>query len=127
MRQRVLRTPERGSYTADRCGAITVQPTVVGGEIGQMWKPLGGSASAIRDVRQFVAFEEPGYAKVAMNFFVEPADRGSRLTTETCVMTTDAISRRRFALYWRVIYPGSALIRRSWLRAAKRRAEGAPG
>jgi hypothetical protein len=100
---------------------------VVGSEIGQMWKPLGGSAPTIRDARQFVAFEEPGYAKVAMNFFVEPADRGTRLTTETRIMTTDAVSRRRFALYWRVIYPGSALIRRSWLRAAKRRAEGAPG
>jgi hypothetical protein len=100
---------------------------VVGGEVGQMWKPLGGSAPAIRDARQFVAFEEPGYAKVAMNFFVEPADGGTRLTTETRVMTTDAVSRRRFALYWRVIYPGSALIRRSWLRAARRRAEGPPG
>ena len=98
---------------------------MVGGEIGQMWKPLGGSAPTIRDTRQFVAFEEPGYAKVAMNFFVEPADRGTWLTSETRVMTTDAISRRRFALYWRVIYPGSAYIRRSWLRAAKRRAEGA--
>ena len=100
---------------------------VVGGEISQMWKPLGGSAPTIRDARQFVAFEEPGYAKVAMNFFVEPAEGGTQLTTETRIMTTDAVSRRRFALYWRVIYPGSALIRRSWLRAAKRRAEGAPG
>ena len=29
----------------------------------------------------------------------------------------------RFALYWRVIYPGSALIRRMWLRALRLRAE----
>jgi len=33
---------------------------VVGGEIGQMCKPFGSSAPAIRDARQFVAFEEPG-------------------------------------------------------------------
>jgi hypothetical protein len=100
---------------------------VVCGVIGQMWKPLGGSAPASRDARRFVAFEEPGYAKVAMNFFVEPADRGTRLTTETRVMTTDAVSRRGFGWYWRAIYLGSALIRRRWLRAAKRRAEKVPG
>jgi hypothetical protein len=36
---------------------------------------------------------------------------------------TDASTRRPFALDWRVIYPGSALIRRMWLRAIARRAE----
>ena len=30
---------------------------------------------------------------------------------------------RGFAAYWRVIYPGSALIRRMWQRAIKQRAE----
>jgi hypothetical protein len=47
----------------------------------------------------------------------------TRLTTETRVYATDASSRRRFAGYWRVIYPGSALIRRMWLRAVRERAE----
>ena len=37
-------------------------------------------------------------------------DRDSRLCQRP-------IKRRRFAGYWRVIYPGSALIRRMWLRA----------
>jgi hypothetical protein len=45
------------------------------------------------------------------------------LTTETRVYATDASSRRRFARYWRVIYPGSSLIRRMWLRAVEKRAE----
>jgi hypothetical protein len=45
------------------------------------------------------------------------------LTTETRVYATDASTRRRFALYWRVIYPGSALIRRMWLRAIAHRAQ----
>jgi len=35
--------------------------------------------------------------------------------------------RMRFAAYWRVIYPGSALIRVMWLRAIKQRAEAASG
>jgi hypothetical protein len=47
------------------------------------------------------------------------------LTTETRIYATDASSRRAFARYWRVIYPGSSLIRRMWLRAIKKRAEAA--
>jgi len=45
------------------------------------------------------------------------------LTTETRIYATDASSRRAFARYWRVIYPGSSLIRRMWLRAIKKTAE----
>jgi hypothetical protein len=31
-----------------------------------------------------------------------------------------------FGAYWRVIYPGSSLIRYMWLRAIKKRAEAQP-
>jgi hypothetical protein len=48
---------------------------------------------------------------------------GAELRTETRVLATDAASRQRFGRYWRLIRPGSALIRRTWLGAAKRRAE----
>ncbi len=47
------------------------------------------------------------------------------LTTETRVYATGAPSRRRFARYWRVIYPGSSLIRIMWLRAIEKRATSA--
>jgi len=40
---------------------------------------------------------------------------------ERRVCANDASSRRKFALYWRVIDPGSAIIRRMWLRAIERR------
>jgi len=40
----------------------------------------------------------------------------------TRVFASGPAARRRFAAYWRVIYPGSALIRRMWLRAIERRA-----
>jgi hypothetical protein len=63
----------------------------------------------------------PGFALAAMNFAVEPAGSGSRLTTETRVFANSATARRRFAVYWRLIYPGSALLRRSWLRAIQKR------
>jgi hypothetical protein len=46
-----------------------------------------------------------------------------RLCTETRVHVPDAVSRRRFVRYWRVVRPFSGLIRMSILRAAKRRAE----
>jgi hypothetical protein len=58
-----------------------------------------------------------------MNFAVRPEGDGSRLSTETRVYANTDEARRRFAVYWRVILPGSDIIRRSWLRAIKRRAE----
>ena len=65
----------------------------------------------------------PGFAVAAMNFRVTPDGAGgSVVSTETRVFASDASARRRFAAYWRVIYPGSAIIRRMWLRAIERRA-----
>ena len=67
----------------------------------------------------------PGFAIAAMNFRVVPnASGGSTVSTETRVLGTSPDAQRAFARYWRVIYPGSALIRRMWLRAIKRRAAG---
>lgn len=65
----------------------------------------------------------PGYAIAAMNFLVTPSSSGgSTVSTETRVFANSEAARQSFARYWRVIYPGSALIRRMWLRAIKRRA-----
>jgi hypothetical protein len=71
----------------------------------------------------FAAFSEPGYCKVAMNFRVTPQEAGFvRLTTETRILAVGSAASRQFAAYWRMIYPGSALIRRMWLDAIHRRA-----
>ena len=56
----------------------------------------------------------------AMNFLV--AGDGI-LSTETRVHAKNASARRRFALYWFAIRPGSGFIRRMWLRAIRTRAE----
>ena len=65
----------------------------------------------------------PGYALAAMNFLVKPdGPNASIVSTETRVFANDPQTRRRFARYWRLIYPGSALIRRMWLRAIRKRA-----
>jgi hypothetical protein len=65
----------------------------------------------------------PGFILAAMNFVVaaDGPDR-SFVSTETRVYANSLSARRRFAVYWRVIYPGSAIIRRMWLRAIERRA-----
>lgn len=63
------------------------------------------------------------YAKAPMNFLVEEIEAGNcRVRTETRVFATDAAARRRFATYWRLIYPGSSVIRHMWLRAIRMRA-----
>lgn len=83
-----------------------------------------GATIGERTPAAFKELERPGFAKAAMNFRVEVDSAcGSILSTETRVFATDEASKRRFAAYWRVIYPGSALIRRMWLRAIVRRAE----
>jgi hypothetical protein len=65
----------------------------------------------------------PGFALATMNFLVAADGPGrSSVSTETRVFANSPSARRRFAAYWRVIYPGSAIIRRMWLRAIERRA-----
>jgi len=70
--------------------------------------------------------ERPDVTLATMNFRVTPNANGSTLTTETRVYARTPAAARRFAIYWRIIHPGSDIIRRSWLRAIKRRAEAAP-
>jgi hypothetical protein len=66
----------------------------------------------------------PRAAVATMNFLVTPDGHGgSLLSTETRVVANTADARRRFSRYWRVILPGSDVIRRMWLRAIKKRAE----
>lgn len=65
----------------------------------------------------------PGFALATMNFLVSPdGSSGSVVSTETRVFANSPEARRRFAAYWRIIYPGSAIIRMMWLRAIRQRA-----
>jgi hypothetical protein len=75
-------------------------------------------------VADFKQLTGPGFATATMNFRVEEAGAGtSRLITETRVFATDRTALRRFTPYWRIIFPGSAILRITWLRAIKARAE----
>ena len=87
--------------------------------VGKPWTPRGN----LRKVDDFVAFAQPGFAKMAMDLRAVPDGDGALLATETRIYLTDASARRRFRAYWLVIRPFSGLVRRAWLKAAKRRAE----
>ena len=91
---------------------------VVVGAVGRFWSPLRNRP---RVVDSFAAFAEPGYAKATMSFRVEAERGGSRITTETRVVGTDRRATRKFRRYWLLIRPGSGAIRRSWLKAIRRR------
>src|SRR5215471_3702149 len=103
---------------ADEPNREIVVGTLVGAPSG--WRPKTTGRPTPED---FKAVKAPGFALATMNFRIEDDGSGACIvTTETRVYATDASARRRFAAYWRVIYPGSALIRRMWLRAIKKRA-----
>jgi hypothetical protein len=70
------------------------------------------------------ALAQPGFAKATMNFLVTDLGNGtSRIDTETRVFATDGEALRRFTWYWRIIFPGSSILRSTWLSAIKSRAE----
>ncbi len=50
-------------------------------------------------------------------------DGWTTISTETRLHALDAESRRATAVYWRLIYPGSGMLRTMWLQAARTRAE----
>jgi hypothetical protein len=96
---------------------------VVLGVVGRFWRPSGGR-STFAGVPGFVAFAEPGFAKALIDFRIsDEPDGRCRVRTETRIGGVDAAGRRAFKAYWFVIHAGSALIRRMWLRAVRKRAE----
>ena len=101
---------------------VDEEDEIVLGYAGQPWKLTGGTGAGVSSAEDWKEFAVPGYVKAVMNFRADQAVGGALLITETRVLATDEGSRRVFGFYWRVIRPGSGLIRRSWLRAAARRA-----
>jgi hypothetical protein len=100
---------------------------LVVGAAGRFWTLAPGQCVPLAGPDAFRSFAAPDHVRSTMDFRIEELAPGRcRVTTETRIAATDAAARRKFGLYWRVIHPGSALIRRMWLRAIKRRAE-APG
>jgi hypothetical protein len=96
---------------------------IVMGMAGRPW--AGGRNAKLTDATKYAAFQEPGSVKIAFNLRVDDAGDGwSVLTTETRIIGLDDSGRRTMARYWRLVVPGSGLIRRQWLDAIQNRAEG---
>jgi hypothetical protein len=89
---------------------------IVYGAIGRPWS-LRGGLRPVSSAAAFASFDEPDWARMALNFHVA----GGRLSTETRVWLTSADARRRFRPYWLVVAPFSGAIRVAWLRAARSR------
>jgi hypothetical protein len=128
------RKPEKGflrEILAVGWGLLAEEPgrAMVFGAVTQPWH-ADVKFRAI-PAEEFAGFSEPGYAKIAWTFWVDPLDAAaSGFHTETRVMTTDAASRARFRLYWAIFSPGIRLIRHEILRLvredAARRARSLP-
>ena len=95
------------------------------GTVVQPWKAVTDDKPAPQlDAGRFAAFDTPGYVKVAFNIRVVPySSERALITTETRTAATDPTSLRRFARYWLLVGPFSALIRRLMLRIVKSDAE----
>ena len=128
---RTLNTP-KGPLTLDRLTQagfklVGERPgeEIVLGVVGKFWKPSGERRPA--DLEQFRLGAPAGEVLVAWSFEVRQQATGSRhqascLTTETRITCGDPATLRTFRRYWRIVHPGSALIRRAMLRAVEKEA-----
>lgn len=117
-----------GAMTSSRFTVLCREPGTILtlGIVGQFWRLNGGDDANVGDAAAFVDFARPGFVKSAIDFVLEGREDGTRLTTRTCNRPTDDAAARRFRRYWRVIGPGSKLIRLDLLRAVRCRAETIP-
>ncbi len=93
---------------------------VVIGTAGRPWR-LSEHASTPDEFR---ASGQPGTMRAIANFRVDATEGGSLISTETWVATFGPLASLLFRVYWLIVGPFSALIRRQFLRAARKMAEG---
>jgi len=134
IRGAVLRIHDAGDVLQDKrvLDAFSASGYLSGGNEHEIVMYGGANVRAkrgleVRSVKEFVDYREQGAVKMAYGFNVEDAGDGwSTITTETRVVVTDDLTRRGMARYWRLIVPGSGLLRRQWLDGIKKRAESMP-
>lgn len=112
---RILDSFAASGYAA---GGSDHEIVMAGGANIKLGRPL-----QMHTLQEFANYRQPGGIKIAYGFEVEDAGNGwSQLTTETRMAAVDGAGRG-MARYWRLIVPGSGLLRRQWLDGIKRRAE----
>lgn len=91
---------------------------IVLGAVTKPWQPN----PVFRDLmpRDFAAFAEPDYVKIAWTLRADAlADGSSIFRTETRAVATDVDARAKFRRYWALVSPGVALIRRMLLEPVR--------
>jgi len=134
IRGAVLRIHETGDFLQDKpiLDAFSASGYISGGNEHELVMCGGANVRAkrplaVRTFEECADYREPGAIKVAFNFNVEDVGGGwSTIITETRVVATDDATRRGMGRYWRLIVPGSGLLRRQWLDGIKKRAESTP-
>ncbi len=134
IRGAALRIHDTGDFLQDKrvLDAFSASGYVSGGSEHEIVMCGGANVRAqrrleVRTLQEFADYREQGAVKMAYDFNVEDAGGGwSTISTETRVLATDDATRRGMGRYWRLIVPGSGLLRRQWLDGIKRRAESTP-
>jgi hypothetical protein len=92
-----------------------------------VWNVKAQRRPNVRTFQEFTDYRERGGVKMGFNFSVEDAGGGwSTIKAETRVLALDDATRRGLGRYWRLIVPGSGLLRIQWLDGVKKRAESMP-
>ena len=81
----------------------------------------------LHTLQECAIYREQGAVKMAFDFTVDDAGGGwSTIRAETRVVVLDDATSRGMGRYWRLIVPGSGLLRRQWLEGIRKRAESMP-
>ena len=134
IRGAVLRTPSHdiGDWQDKRVlDAFSASGYLFGGSEHEIvmfgvWNVRANRRPEVRTLQELADYREQGAVKMAFDFNVEEAGEGwSKISTETRAVALDD-SSRGMARYWRLIVPGSGLLRLQWLEGIKKRAESMP-
>ena len=82
------------------------------------WRP-----PALSTPEEFRAYEREGAIRAVGNFQIEAKESESLISTETWIETFGARARWLFRAYWLIVGRFSALTRREFLRAARKRVQ----
>jgi hypothetical protein len=92
------------------------------GVIGRFWS--GETVWETIDAADFVAFDHPGFAKIACSVSLRPYGSARTLVSyEARTYGVDVESSARFLRYWRLVWPGVAMVMRAFLRAVAEEVE----
>lgn len=124
---------DTGAFSLDKriIDGFAASGYVIGGREHEIVAAGGANLRAKQPIQahslqEFADYREQGAIKMAFDFYVkETGDGWSTLTAETRVAALDE-SARGMARYWRLVVPGSGLLRREWLDGIRKRAEAGP-